>query len=263
MKEIIIPSLLIGGIGLIAAAVLTLASRFMGVKANEKEKNILSTLPGANCGACGYPGCEAYAKALASGETSTVSLCVPGADGVSKQISEILGVEFEGVTKKTAFIHCRGDCTHNKEKAFYQGISSCAAAVGYFGGEGACSQGCIGYGDCAAACPADAICIENGIAHVDPRKCIGCGLCTKVCPNKIISLMSGAEKVYVTCSNTEKGAVTRKKCDVGCIACTKCAKVCPTGAAEVINNLSHIDYGKCIRCGKCAEVCPVQCISAK
>lgn len=263
MTQILIPAALVGVIGLIAAAVLTLSARFMGIKANEKEKDILDTLPGANCGACGYPGCEAYAKALAGGETDATSLCVPGAETAARRIAEIMGTEFGGVTKKTAFIRCRGDCTHNKEKANYNGISSCAAAVGYFGGKGACTQGCIGFGDCAAVCPEDAICIEKGIAHVDPRKCIGCGLCAKTCPNGIISLVTGEEKVYVTCSNTEKGAFTRKKCDVGCIGCMKCQRVCPTEAIKVENNLSQIDYDKCIACGKCAEVCPVQCISAK
>lgn len=262
MKEILIPALLAGGIGLLAAVILTLASRFMGVKANETEKEVLEALPGVNCGACGYPGCEGYAKALAEGKTTATNLCVPGSDGVSRKISAILGVEFEDVVEKTAFVHCRGDCNRNKEKALYQGISSCAAAKGVFGGKGACTQGCLGYGDCAAACPVNAICMENGIAHINGNKCIGCGICVKICPNRIITLFDGTEKAAIACSNTEKGAATRKKCDAGCIACTKCAKVCPADAITIENNLSRIDYEKCIRCGKCIEVCPVNCIVA-
>ena len=100
MKEILIPALLAGGIGLLAAVILTLASRFMGVKANETEKKILEALPGVNCGACGYPGCEGYAKALAEGKTAAANLCVPGSDGVSRKISAILGVEFEDACQK-------------------------------------------------------------------------------------------------------------------------------------------------------------------
>lgn len=260
--DILLPALIIGGIGLTAAAVLTLAYRFMGTKKNEKEKRVIDALPGVNCGACGYPGCEAYARALATGETDITNLCVPGADAVSKVLSDILGVEYMDVVEKTAFIRCRGDCNHNRIKAEYRGISSCGAIKATFGGKDACTQGCLGGGDCAAVCPVDAICIENDIAHVDPRKCIGCGMCVKACPNKIITLFDGTERVGVTCSNTEKGAVTRKKCDIGCIACMKCQKICPTGAITVKDNLSRIDYGKCIRCGKCAEVCPVNCINA-
>ena len=142
----------------------------------------------------------------------------------------------------------------------YQGIESCKAAKLLFGGTGKCSFGCMGLGDCAKVCPQNAICLENGIAHVNTRLCVGCGMCAAVCPNKLISIMPDVEKVLVTCSNTEKGALTRKECSHGCIACKKCEKECPVGAVTVENNLAQIDYDKCTNCGHCAEVCPTKCI---
>jgi Fe-S-cluster-containing hydrogenase component 2 len=121
----------------------------------------------------------------------------------------------------------------------------------------------MGFGDCAAVCPENAICIENGIAHIDPRKCIGCGICVRNCPRGLISLTDAVDTVVVTCSNTEKGAVVRGKCSNGCIGCKKCEKTCPNGAIKVENNLARIDYEKCIACGACADACPTGAIKFK
>ena len=120
--------------------------------------------------------------------------------------------------------------------------------------------GCMGLGDCVKVCPEGAICIRNGIAHIDTRKCIGCGLCVRTCPRGIIELMADKEKVLLTCNNKEKGAVVRKKCTNGCIGCKMCEKNCPSGAIKVENNLARIDYSLCTNCGECAKNCPVGCI---
>ena len=260
MDKILIAVLTVGGIGLVAAVLLTVAAHFMSVKSDEKEKKLRECLPGANCGACGYTGCDGYAKALASGKESATNLCVPGADSVSRRVSDVLGVPFMDVIEQVAFVHCHGDCFHNKDKEVYEGINTCSAANMLFGGRGACTQGCLGYGDCAAVCPVGAICIKNGIAHVDTRRCIGCGKCAKVCPNRLISMFADVRKVVITCSNREKGAIVRKKCSNGCIGCMKCEKGCPADAVHVINHCAKIDYEKCISCGKCASECPVGCI---
>ena len=140
-------------------------------------------------------------------------------------------------------------------------VSVCDSAANMlWNGEKACTHGCLGFGVCAAVCPNSAVCIENGIAHIDTRKCTGCGLCAKACPNHIIKLLPDTEKVIVTCVNHEKGAVARKQCENGCIACKKCEKACEHDAIHVVNNLAEIDYGKCTSCQNCVAACPVGCI---
>lgn len=248
------------GIGLICAAILVIASKFMSVKENETEKKIRECLPGANCGACGFTGCDGYAKALAEDPDTKTNLCIPGADAVSKQISELLGREFADTIEQVACIKCCGTCENTEKKAKYSGIETCAAVKMLYGGDGLCTFGCIGRGDCARVCPEGAICLDDGVARVDPRKCIGCGICSKNCPNGIISMMPDQHRRVIACSNTEKGAVARKKCKNACIGCGKCEKNCPEGAVTVKDNLATIDYEKCTDCGTCVEVCPVGCI---
>ncbi len=260
MSEIITAVIVVSVVGIICGVVLALASKFMFVPVDEREKKVRDALPGANCGACGFTGCDGYAKALVENPDLATNLCIPGADAVARNISSILDREFADVVEQVAFVHCMGDCDTAKQKHDYKGIKSCQAAAMLYGGSGACTFGCLGLGDCAKACPSGAICIENGIAHVDTRKCTGCGVCTKTCPHHLITLFADIDRVAVTCSNTEKGAITRQKCTNGCIGCKKCEKNCPTEAIKVVNNLAVIDYDKCINCGLCAENCPVKCI---
>ena len=260
MNPILFAVIVVSAIGILCALMLVIASKFFSVEEDEKLNKIRECLPGANCGACGYAGCDGYAKALAQEEGIKANLCVPGGDAAAKQISDILGVEFEDVVEQVAVVKCYGDCNHTSNKLDYVGIQSCEAVKMFYGGNGHCKFGCIGLGDCVKVCPNDAICIENGIAHIDTRKCIGCGLCAKKCPQKIISLIDDVENVIVTCSNTEKGATARQNCTNACIACKKCEKNCPEGAISVVDNLARIDYDKCSRCGKCAQNCPVGCI---
>ena len=261
--DILIATAIVAGIGLVCAIMLVLAAKFFAVEEDETEKQIRECLPGANCGACGYAGCDGYAKALAADkETKSLkaNLCIPGGDAAAREISAILGVEFEDVVEQVAVIHCYGDCEHTAHKMDYVGIRTCEAVKTMYGGDGKCTYGCIGLGDCVKVCPQEAICIENGMAHIDTRKCIGCGLCAKACPRGIISIMDDVERVLVTCNNKDKGAVARQKCSNGCIGCKKCEKNCPTGAIKVVDNLATIDYSLCTKCELCAENCPVGCI---
>ena len=260
MNPILSAALIVAAIGLFCAVMLVLASKFFAVKEDETYVKIRGCLPGANCGACGYAGCDGYAKALATDKNIKTNLCIPGADATASQIAAILGVEAEDVVEQVAVIHCYGDCNHTSNKMDYVGIRSCEAAALLYGGDGKCVYGCIGLGDCVKVCPESAICIENGIAHIDTRKCIGCGLCTKSCPRGLITVMNDVDRVLVTCNNTEKGASVRGKCKNGCIGCKKCEKNCASGAIKVENNLARIDYELCTNCGECAKNCPVGCI---
>ena len=251
---------ILGAIAIICAVLLTLADRFFGVKVDETQVCVRDCLPGANCGACGYSGCDGYAKALAEGKCDNVSLCVPGGDGTAKAIGAVLGLEAGDVVEKVAYVACNGTCDVTRRKYDYQGHKTCRTANMAYSGDKLCSFACLGYGDCVAVCPEGAIEIKDGVARIDPRKCIGCGLCARTCPNSIIHLINDTSRVVVECSSHAKGAETRKACTNGCIACGKCEKSCPEGAIKVENNLATIDYDKCTGCGTCHDVCPVKCI---
>ncbi len=260
LENIIAAIVVTAGVGLICGVLLVLAGRFMAVKEDSRVETLRACLPGANCGACGYTGCDSYAKALVS-EGAKTNLCVPGASFVAEKVAAILGVEACAAENLSAFVHCGGTADASQDKAVYEGVKSCRAASLLYGGQKACVYACLGFGDCAAVCPTRAINVENGVARVAPALCIGCGLCAKTCPKQIISLIPRESRVAVICSNRENGATVRKECRNGCIACRKCEKICPTGAVTIENNLSHIDREKCVRCGKCAAVCPVRCIA--
>ena len=187
MMEILIPILAVTVIGLICAVGLAVASSVMAVKEDTRFTEIRACLPGANCGACGYTGCDGYAKALLEPGTKT-NLCVPGADAVAAQIAALLGVAAEDVVEKIAVVQCAGTCEATSVKADYRGIPSCAAAKLFYGGNGSCIFGCMGFGDCAKACPQGAISMQDGIACVDHTECIGCGICTTKCEFDAIHL---------------------------------------------------------------------------
>lgn len=260
--NILIPILAVAVIGLICGVGLSVASVVMKVEEDERLPAIRACLPGANCGACGFSGCDGYAAALLDPETRK-NLCVPGGAETAQKISAALGVEAEEVVKQVAVIRCSGNCEKTQPSCEYRGIPSCTAAKVFFGGGGSCVYGCLGHGDCASVCPNNAIYFEKGIAKVDQEACVGCGLCAKACPQQLIEIVPEASKVAVLCSNTDKGAATKKACAIGCIGCKKCEKTCQHGAITVANNVARIDYSKCVGCGECVEVCMTGCLTLR
>ena len=259
MIDILIAAGVVAAVSLLLGILLALLNRFFGVKEDKKVKELRACLPGINCGACGYKGCDDYAAALATGSAKP-NLCIPGAESTANEIGALLGIEVEPPKDVVAFVHCNGNCEATGKKAGYEGISTCRAAAALFGGPNDCTFGCLGFGDCAAACPAEAICIKDGIAHVDTSRCLGCGLCSETCPKRIISMIPQETKTVVMCSSKDKGANARKACKNACIGCKKCEKSCPEGAITVVNNLATIDYTKCTGCGLCIEGCPTGCL---
>lgn len=259
MNPILLAVLVVAGLALAAGLLLAVASVVMAVPRDEKAEALREALPGANCGACGFSGCDGYAKAMAH-DGVKVGLCSPGGEAVAAATAAILGVSGQ-VEAKTAMVRCGGCEEFTARKLHYHGIPSCAAANQFYGGDWQCNYGCLGYGDCAAVCEYGAISVENGLARIDPGLCRACGRCAAACPKSLIAILPGRARGVVRCSSHDKGAVVRKACSVGCIGCMKCVKVCPHDAVHVENFLASIDPEKCIGCGACAENCPVGCIS--
>ncbi|MGI6045229.1 MAG: RnfABCDGE type electron transport complex subunit B [Eggerthellaceae bacterium] len=252
----------VGVIGLIGAILLVIASRAFAVEEDERLVELNEALPGANCGACGYAGCEAYANAVLKGAPTTA--CVPGGTAVAEAIAKILGVEAEEVAVKKAYVACKGSHAHVDPKFEFEGEASCAIFSTLSYTSLSCPFGCLGYGDCARACPFDAITVVDRLAHIDSSKCTGCGVCLKVCPRNVILMAEQQTKArkpsVVTCMNTMPGKTTRQICDVGCIGCGLCKKECPVDAISIENHLANVDLAKCIGCGKCNKVCPTSAI---
>jgi len=248
--NIITPVLIVTLIGLVLGLGLALASKFMAVPTDEKEAQIRECLPGANCGACGYTGCDGYATAIANGE-SQPDKCAPGGENTAKALSKILGVEI-AAAPKVAFVACQ---KNSKEKYEYTGKPSCLSASLIHGGPLECQFGCIGLGDCVAACAFNAIGIQDGKVVVCEDLCSGCGSCAAVCPKSIIKIVPKAQKTRVLCSNCHKGPNVVKVCTTSCIACGMCVKACENDAITLENNVAVINYEKCTNCGKCKDAC--------
>ena len=252
----------VGAIGVLCGIVLAVASRFLTVKVDERVARLTEILPGVNCGACGFSGCGAYAHALVF-DAAPANACPPGGAAAARAIGEILGVSVEDVAAKLPVVYCMGDFEARLRKIDYSGVNTCAAAKLLYGGPNACAYGCMGLGDCLAACKFGALCLDSGLPRVDAGKCTGCMLCQTACPNNIIVLEELDGKAFVGCRNTEKGAVVRKKCSAGCIACTKCVRECPEKAISMLDNLARVDAAKCVGCGKCVEVCVTKCVGIR
>ncbi len=257
MTTVISAIVILGALGLVFGVLLVIAGKVFYVEKDPKEEAVRACLAGANCGACGYPGCDGYAAAVAKGE-APVNGCVPGGAKTAAAIGEIMGVAADAGEASVAFVRCSGTCGHTKKKFEYEGINSCLAATRVPGSNGAnvCPASCLGFGDCAAACPFDAMHIVDGIAQVDRSKCVGCMKCASVCPKKLITKVPAASTNAVGCNSNDKGAAVTKYCDFGCIGCMKCKKECPADAITIENFLAKIDQDKCVHCGHCAEICP-------
>lgn len=257
---IIIGAGIVGGTGLIIGLLLGIADKKLAVPTDETIEKVRESLPGNNCGGCGYAGCDALAEAIANGEAKP-NACPVGGEETAKIISEILGVEPGEYVRKVAFVKCSGTCEQSQYIYTYFGSSNChQVALTPGRGAKACAYGCTGLGSCVQVCQFDAIHIEKGIAKVDREKCKACGRCVDTCPHHLIEIIPYSKQYAVQCLSQEKGKSVKEMCSAGCIGCGMCAKNCPTSAITLTNNIAHIDQELCTGCGTCAEKCPVKVI---
>jgi len=254
----------LGTLAIVAAIILYFVAQKFKVFEDPRIDDVEEILPSANCGGCGYAGCRAFAEALVKAGTMEGFNCPVGGSDVMVDVGKALGLEAEIAEPQIAVVRCNGTVDNSPAKVKYDGISSCAAAATIYSGEGGCSFGCLGLGDCEESCDFDAI-------HVNPKtmipevtnNCVACNACVIACPKDIIELRNVGKKerrIFVSCINEEKGAPAKKNCSVACIACSKCFNVCPFDAIEMKNNRAYIDYEKCKLCRKCVAVCPTDAI---
>jgi Na+-translocating ferredoxin:NAD+ oxidoreductase RNF subunit RnfB len=252
-------------LGILAAIILYFVAQKFKVFEDPRIDTVESMLPGANCGGCGFPGCRGLADALVKADDISALYCPVGGSDKMKEVAEYLGKAAPEKEPQVAEVRCGGSCSKRKKTNTYDGAPSCAVVASLYSGDTGCSFGCIGKGDCVAVCNFGAIAIDptTMLPVVDETKCTACGACVKACPKLIIELRKQGVKnrrVFVSCVNKDKGAVSRKACEVSCIACTKCQKVCAFDAITIENNVAFIDSYKCKLCRKCVTECPTGAI---
>ena len=255
----------IAGMGLVLGLGLAVADKKLAVVKDEKLVVLEDSMPGANCGGCGFAGCSAYAEAVYKGEAE-VGLCAPGGAALAARMGEVMGVSVDMPGEKmVAFVHCRGNEAVTGIDFKYEGMMDCNAAYLLQAGPNACKEGCLHLGSCMKVCPAQAIYKDSeGFIKVDSSKCIGCKKCTTVCPTGAIKMIPASAQYVVACNNHESGAKVRKECMVGCIGCKICEVKVPSSGCKVTSFLSAIDYAADhSNIAQAAELCPQKCIVKK
>ncbi|MFZ5572155.1 MAG: RnfABCDGE type electron transport complex subunit B [Thermodesulfobacteriota bacterium] len=215
------------------------ADKAFRVETDPRFELVGAALPGANCGGCGYVGCNEYAEAVIAGEL--VNKCVVGGAGCAAALADIMGLKADASLPYRPIVHCGARLSDRLGRNPYFGEQRCAAANIVADVQG-CTFGCLGFGDCQKACNYDAIHVIDGLATVDYEKCVGCGACAKACPRNIITItpFKAQRMLAVTCSNKDAGKDVMKVCNVGCVGCGSCARISSLFTIE--NNLSTINY---------------------
>lgn len=249
----------LGGLGILFGVILGFVGKKFAVKVDDRVQAVRAAVAGANCGACGYAGCDAFAEAVVKGEADPNG-CTPGGAKTAREVAAIMGVDAKDSEPKVARVRCQGTCENVSPRYEYSGIRSCRAASSMSGGPNACEFGCVGLGDCVARCPFGAIDIVDGVAVINEDKCTGCGVCVDTCPRGIINLLPRDQTVVVMCRNKAIGRIARLQCKTACVGCKRCEKQCPSDSIHVIDGVAIIDESTCTRCGACIQVCPMHCI---
>ena len=258
--NIVFATLSLGILGLLFGVLLGFASKAFMVEVHPKIPRLRGILPGANCGGCGFAGCDAYAEAVVM-DGARPNLCSVGGAKTAEDIGDVLGIKVEAKEKMTAFVKCNGHCESAKVKYDFKGVNDClTASLMVDGGSKACSYGCLGLGSCVRVCEFDALEIIDGIATVNMDKCTNCGACINICPKGLIESVPVSKKVRVECNNTEIGRHVKENCSSACIGCKLCERNCPNDAVHVVKHLAKVDYDKCVNCEVCTTKRPTGAI---
>lgn len=253
----------ISGLGLLFGLVLGYAGKKFETAEDPRINEVMQSLPGANCGGCGYAGCEAFAAAVLSGEAKVEGCAVNSPEGMQK-IFDNLGIKAIRKDKQVAYVKCNGNFANSLHKYDYNGMDDCGAMMMLPGGGlKACCYGCLGGGSCAKVCIFDAIEIKDGAAVIDNEKCTACGICVDKCPKGLIAFKPYNCVISIRCNSGDLGKVVKSLCGVGCIGCKICEKVCKFEAIRIESGVAMIDYDNCKGCGVCVKKCPMGVIVAQ
>ena len=252
-------------LGLVLALVLYLVAERFKVEEDPRIDLVEKAMPGANCGGCGFAGCRAFAESAVKAPNLDSHFCPVGGNDTMKNVAAILGYEVKAKAPEVAVVRCNGTCTARPRVNNYDGYPSCKVKAALYSGDTGCAFGCLGCGDCVAACQFGALSMdpETGLPVVDEEKCTGCGACSKACPKHIIELRPKGPRgmrVFVSCVNKDKGPVAKKACLNACIGCGICVKTCTHEAIVMENNIAYIDASKCKLCRECEAMCPTGAI---
>lgn len=260
MESILYSTLVLGGLGLAFGLLLAFAAKKFFVYVDPRIEEVRSRLPGVNCGACSFEGCDVYAENVVAGK-APINRCPVGGAEVVEALARIMGTDATPGARMVASVRCRSVCSPETDAYIYHGVFDCRkAAVLPGGGPRNCAYGCLGFEHCVRECDFGAISMRNGIAAIDRDLCVGCGKCVAECPRGVIELIPASQPVRLACNNPEKGGHLREICSVCCIGCGLCAKLCPEKAIDMERNLPVIDPALCTGCGTCAERCPMKSI---
>lgn len=261
LSAVLVPAAILGGIGVSLGAAIAAVNRAFWVWEDPRIDGAEERLPGTNCGACGQPGCRAFAQALVDGRVTPAECTVMGEED-REAVAEYLGMDVGEAEQRVARLLCAGGSDVAPRKADYRGLVSCAAAVAVTGGGKACPWGCIGLGDCAVACDYDAIRMSDvDLPVVDPDACTACEDCVVACPLDLFVIMPMSRKLIVQCRSLLEGEAATGLCAVACDACGRCAVDAAPGLIEMKNGLPVIDYSKNERSGPEATArCPTGAI---
>lgn len=235
---------ILGGVGAFFGTMIALARKKLYVWEDPRIDEVNGMLPGANCGACGFAGCRAFAEGLIGGDTQPAVCTVASADDRA-EIAALLGVDVGTAATRVARLLCAGGCDVAPYRAEYLGLQTCRAAAAVAGGGKACAWGCLGLGDCEVSCTFDAIVMNDvDLPVVIPEKCTACGDCVEACPKDLFTLMPMEQRLLVQCKNLLEGADAEAVCSVACNGCGRCAADAAPGLIEIVDGLAVIDYGR-------------------
>jgi NADPH-dependent glutamate synthase beta subunit-like oxidoreductase len=187
--------LILGGLGLVAALVLSVASKIFYVYVDPRVELVEDELAGANCGACGYAGCNAAANEVVAGR-APVNVCVVGGQESAEGVAQVMGLPVEYREVEFAERGCRGNRFLEPLLYDYLGAQDCRAAFMIADGPSGCEYACLGYGTCSRECPFDAIIMsEANVPQINYDKCTGCGTCERICPKHVMRTVSESKKI--------------------------------------------------------------------